>query len=168
MGKQLFVCGVVAAAAGLFLTACGGSGTSSSSSSGSTSVPSTATSAPAANNGGSSFCTQVGTDAAQLSHLGSGLAASPGAVPDISTYKELIGTVAQAIDNLDGSAPGEIASALHTLRTAYDQANSQAQSANTLQELSAAFIGLGSTSVKAAATSVTNYFKTTCGVNPSP
>jgi hypothetical protein len=118
------------------------------------------------NNGsGGSFCTQAANDAAQLSHLSSGLV-TPGATPNVAAVKQLIATLDQAVDSLDSAAPSEIASDFHTLRSAYDQAASEAQSASTFQQLATVFTKLDNASLKSAATHVEDYFKNTCGITP--
>jgi hypothetical protein len=106
---------------------------------------------------------------AQLSHLSTGFSgASPGATPEIASLKQLIATADAAIDALDSSAPGEIAPAFHTLRAAYDQANSQVQSATTLQQLGPAVSGLGAPAVATADASITAYMTTSCGITARP
>jgi hypothetical protein len=106
---------------------------------------------------------------AQISHLATGLGGTtPGATPSIKTFQPLYATIASAIDSLDGQAPSEIASAFHTFRSAFDQANSQLQAATSLAQLSSVFAGLSTPSVKAAGDSITAYMKGTCGIKPSP
>jgi len=151
---------LLAVAAGFTLTACGGS----SSSGGAGSTPT----AVAINGGGGSFCDQSKNVVAQLAQLGKSLTpSSPGATPNVSGFKQLIAAADSAIDSLDGSAPGEIATAFHTLRTAYDQASAKVQTATTFQEMSSDLAGLDTPAVKTASDQVTAYFKNTCGINPS-
>jgi hypothetical protein len=106
----------------------------------------------------------------QLSHVGTGLFAglSPGATPSLTAYKQLIATTTSAIDGFDNAAPSAIAPAFHTLRAAYDQANTAVQSATSLQDISAAFTSLSSQAVKDAGTAITTYMTSTCGIVPSP
>jgi hypothetical protein len=166
MHRQLFALGaVLSGAAALVITACGSS-SSNSPSAGSSSSASTPTPSALSNSGGS-FCNQAAGYASQFSHLGSGLF-TPGATPSVSSFKQLIAEVDQAVDTLDGSAPGEIAPDFHALRSAYDQANSRAQSATTFQQLEGVFSGLDSAALKASSTRVTDYFKNTCGISTTP
>ncbi len=157
---------LLAGAIALALSACGSSTTSSSSAA--TTQPTSAPTSAAANSG-SSFCTQVGTVMAQLSHLSTGFSgASPGATPDVASLKQLIATADAAIDALDSSAPGDIASAFHTLRAAYDQANSQVQSATTIEQIAPAMAGFAAPAVATAGRSITAYMTTSCGITASP
>jgi hypothetical protein len=159
--RRLFASGpFLVLAAALTLAACGGS--SATSSSGGSGSSSSAISA-----GGGSFCDQTRTVIAQLGQLGKAIVPSPGATPDVTSYKQLLSTVAAAIDVLDGSAPSEIASDFHTFRAAYDQATTQVQSATTFTEVSAAFTTLSTPAVKAAGDHISAYLQTSCGINPS-
>jgi hypothetical protein len=166
---RLFASGpFVALAAALTLAACGGSNATSSTGgggggAGSASTPTSVT----VGGGGGSFCDQTVQIIAQLSQLGKSFIPSPGATPNVASYKQLLGTVAAAIDALDSSAPGEIATDFHTFRAAYDQANTQVQSATTFTEISAAFASLNTPAVKAAGDHINTYLRTTCGINPS-
>jgi hypothetical protein len=165
MHRPSFAAGaVLAGTAALVLSACGGS--SSPSSSGSSSSASTPTPSALSNVGGS-FCNQAAGYAAQFSHLGSGLF-TPGATPSVTGVKQVIAEVDQAVDSLDSSAPGEIASDFHALRAAYDQANSRAQAATTFQQLETVFSGLDNTALKASSTRVEDYFKNTCHISTTP
>jgi hypothetical protein len=105
----------------------------------------------------------------QLSHLSAGLFnASPGATPNFVAYKQLIAGVTSAIDGLDSSAPSEIASAFHTLRAAFDQANTQAQSATTFAQVGAATGAISAPAVQSADTAITAYMKSSCGIGVTP
>jgi hypothetical protein len=77
----------------------------------------------------------------------------------------VIGLAAQAIDTLDGEAPSAIASAVHTIRGAFDQVNTNVQGLTTFsaQSVQAVFAPIEAAAVKAASTQVTDDFKTTCG-----
>jgi hypothetical protein len=157
---------VLVAAAALGLSACGGSSSTPSSSAAGTS--SSAGTVPA--NSGSSFCTQAASIVAQFAHIGSTFqGTTPGATPNVNAFKQLIATVASAIDSLDSSAPGEIASAFHVLRSAYDQASSQVQSATSLAQVGSALTPLDAAAVKSSATTVKTYLQNSCGITtPSP
>jgi len=146
----------------LTLAACGSSSTSSSSGgSGATPTPGSISV------GGGSFCNQTRSVITQVGQLGRSVIPSPGATPNVTEFKQLLATVTSAVDTLDGSAPSEIATAFHTFRGAYDQANSQAQSATTLQEVGAAFSSIDVPAVKTAGDQISSYLKNTCGINPS-
>lgn len=168
MNRPLTAAGTfLAVAAALALGACGSSNNTTTSSSGGTAP--TATPAPAGGNSGSSFCVQGAAAVAQLSQIGRGFASTtPGATPSVASIKQLFATADSAVDALDSSAPSEISSAFHTLRAAYDQANSQVQAATTLDQLSAALDGLDTTSLHSADDQITNYMQNTCGISPSP
>ncbi len=154
-------CALIAVAAG-GLTACGGS---SSTSGGGTKPTPPFT---AAGNGSSDFCAQMGAVVAQFSHAGAAFTGtSPGATPDVDAFKHLIASSATAIDGLDSQAPGEISSAFHTLRAAYDQANTQAQAATRFDQLANIFTGLDQGAIKAANQQVDAYLRTKCGITPS-
>jgi hypothetical protein len=163
--RRLFLSGpIVALATALSLAACGGTTSSSSATpggGGSASTPNPVS------GGGGSFCDQTVQIIAQLAQLGKSFVPSPGATPNVASYKQLLGTVAAAIDVLDSSAPGEISSDFHIFRAAYDQANTQVQSATTFTEVSAAFGSLSTPAVKAAGDHIQAYLRTTCGINPS-
>jgi hypothetical protein len=163
MHRPQRVCGaLLAGAAVLALGACGSSNNTTSSSG-----ANQATAAPtsAAANSSSSFCTQSASLLAQLAHLSAGLfSASPGATPDVTAYKQLLGNVVAAIDILDTTAPSEIASAFHTLRAAFDQANTQIQSATTIAQIGTATGAIAAPAVQTASTAITAYFKTSCGI----
>jgi hypothetical protein len=105
----------------------------------------------------------------QLTHLSAGLFnASPGATPNVVAYKQLIAGITSAIDALDSSAPSEIASAFHTLRAAFDQANTQAQSATTFTQVGAATSAISAPAVQTADTAITSYMKSSCGIGATP
>jgi hypothetical protein len=149
----------------LLVTTCGGSSSTSSSAGGSSS--SAASSAGVIKPGGS-FCDQARSFVTQLSQLAkSSLGTVPGATPNVNGYKQLFGAVTSVVDQLDSSAPGEIATAMHTLRAAYDQANTSVQNATTLQEMGIALQSINATPVQNAATQLTTYLTSTCGINPS-
>ena len=156
MNRQSLGAGpLVAVIAGFGIAACGGSSTG-------TPTP-TPTPTPASiNNAGGSFCSQAAADAAQLRALSTGLATSPGAVPTLESFKHLISSVDQAIDSLDSAAPSEIASDFHAVRAAYDQLNTQVQSATTLQQIGTAASSLSAPALKTSLTNVGNYFNNTC------
>ncbi len=166
MRRRGFAAGVVVAVlSGLALSGCGSSSpsptptpTPQSSSTPSFSVPA-----------GSSFCSAAANIAAQLSHAGtSAFGLSPGATPSLTAYKQLIATATAAIDGFDNAAPSAIASAFHTLRAAYDQANTAVQSATSLQGMATAFTSLSTQAVKDASTAITAYMTSSCGIAPSP
>ena len=152
---------VLALAMGFALAGCGSSNSSGGSS---TQTP---TSAGAISGGGGSFCDQTRSVIAQVKQLSKSVVTSPGATPDVTAFKQLLTTITSAIDSLDGSAPGEIATAFHTFRTAYDQANTKAQTATTFQEVGTAFSAIDTPSVKSSGDQITAYLKNTCGINPS-
>lgn len=148
---------VVAVAAGLSLAGCGGSSTP-------TPTPTVAT----IGNNSSAFCTQAGTVAAGFANLGSALApTSPGAVPSLTTIKQIIAAGAGALDALDSQAPSEIASAFHTFRMAYDQANTAAQSATSVDQLGNVFQAFSAAAVTSASTQITAYLASKCGITPA-
>jgi len=150
----------VVLAAGLALSACGSSNSSSSNNNngGGGSV----------NVGNGSFCDQTKSAIAQIEQLSkSFVPATAGATPDVASFKTLIANVTSAIDQLDGNAPGEISSAFHTLRTAYDQANTQVQTATTLEQIGNAFSTVDTDQVKAASDQISKYLQNSCGINPS-
>jgi hypothetical protein len=91
---------------------------------------------------------------------------TPGATPDLSSFKQLIAQGATAFDSLDGQAPSGISAAFHTLRMAYDQANTAAQAATSVDQLSTIFASFGTPAVASAASEVTAYVVTTCGFTP--
>lgn len=156
----------LALATGLAMAGCGGSSSSSSSASGGASGTSTPTSISV---GGGSFCDQTRSAIAQVTQLSHAITpTSPGATPDVMAFKQLIATIASAIDALEGSAPAEIASAFHTFRVAYDKAAAQAQTATTLTDLGNSFKVVGTPEVKAAGTQIRGYLQNTCGITPTP
>jgi hypothetical protein len=164
MRKRLFkVVPVLALATGFALAGCGSTNTS-----GGTSTPTaTPTSAGTISGGGGSFCDQTRSLIAQVKQLSKSVVTSPGATPDVTAFKQLLTAITSAIDSLDGSAPGDIATAFHTFRTAYDQANAAAQSATTFAQVGTAFSSVNTPAVKAAGDQITLYLKNTCGINPS-
>ena len=150
---------LVAGAAVLALSACG-------SSSPGTTTP-TPTNAPtsAAANSGSGFCLQAATAVSQLSKVGAGLASTtPGATPSVASFQQLFAAATSAIDALDSTAPSQIASAFHTLRSAYDQANTQVHAATTFDQMSSSLDALNTTAISSADTQVTTYLQTSCGI----
>jgi hypothetical protein len=170
MSRSGFTAGLVAAAiAGAVLSACGSS-TPTASTSSSGGAAATHGSVPTLSvPGGSSFCGQVVGLGAQLHHVSSGLlSASPGATPDVNAYKQLFATATTAIDGLAGSAPSEISTQFQTLRSAYDQLNSQIQRATSFTQLGTAFSTLGTPAVTSAAQAITAYMTNTCGLKSTP
>lgn len=145
---------LIAVAAALALSGCGSSSAT------------TPTPTAAVGNNSSAFCTQAGQVDTALTGVGSALAQTPGATPDLNTLKQLIATGANAFDSLDSQAPSDIASAFHTLRTAYDQANTAAQSATSVDQLSTTFASFGTPAVASAASEITAYIVTKCGFTP--
>jgi hypothetical protein len=77
----------------------------------------------------------------------------------------MIAADAGVLDSLDSSAPSEIASDVHIVRAALDQANSQVQSASTLEQLSSAFAALSAPAVAAAGMHIGTYVSTACGIS---
>jgi hypothetical protein len=170
MSRSGFAAGfVVAAVAALALSGCGGSSSPSASST-PTSAPGSSSTPLVSIPAGSSFCTAAAGIGAQLSHAATGLLGglSPGATPDLAAYKQVIATTTSAIDGFDNAAPSAIASAFHTLRAAYDQANTAVQNATSFQEMSTAFTALSAQAVKDAGTAITAYMTSSCGIVPSP
>ena len=163
MPRRFFIAlAPVVLAAGLALSACGGSSGSSGGSS------SNGGGGGSINVGNGSFCDQTKSAIAQIEQLGKSFTpTSPGATPNVQGFKTLIAQLTSAIDQLDGNAPGEIASAFHTLRAAYDQANTQVQTATTLEQIGTAFQTVDTNAVKAAGDQITTYLKNSCGINPS-
>jgi hypothetical protein len=165
MNRRKFAVAVVAAAtAVLALAGCGSSSPSP------TATPLSSTTPLVSIPAGSSFCSAAAGIGAQLSHAATGLLGglSPGATPDLAAYKQVIATTTAAIDGFDNAAPGAIASAFHTLRNAYDQANTAVQSATTLEQMSTAFTSLSTQAVRDAGTAITTYMTSSCGIVPSP
>ncbi len=101
-------------------------------------------------------------------NLGSALITSPGATPSVTAYKQLFATGASAIDSLDSQAPSDIASAFHTFRAAYDQANTQAQAATTFAQFGAVGAAFNTPAVTSASTQITAYMQGKCGITPAP
>jgi hypothetical protein len=156
MPRPIFSAGaLVAVAAGLSLSSCGSSSTS------------TPTLTAAVGNNSSPFCTQAGLVVTEIAGLGSALApTTPGATPDVNAFKQLIAKGATAFDSLDSQAPSDIASAFHTLRMAYDQASTAAQSATSIDQLSTVFASFSTPAVTAAGTEITAYMVSKCGFTP--
>jgi hypothetical protein len=166
--RPSFVTGAVLLVAGsLALSACGSSSSSTSSSSAgaasSSSSPSQSSATSSVSLPGGSFCAQATAALAQFGQLGAGLGA--GALSTLAGIKQLLATDTGVLDSLDSSVPSEIAADVHTIRVALDQANSQAQSATSLQQLSAAFIALSNPAVNAAGAHISSYVKTACGIS---
>jgi hypothetical protein len=152
---------VLAGTAAVGITACGSSSTSST-----PTAPATSNASGGGSDTGSSFCQQAKQVAARLTSLSSGLiGTSPGATPSLDSYKQLFATTAGAIDGLDSNAPGAISNQFHQVRSAYDQANQQIQSATSLQGMSAALTSVGGASLQAANTAISNYFTSVCGIS---
>ena len=146
---------LIAVVAGLSLSACGSSSAS------------TPTPTAAVGNNSSPFCTQAGLVVTQIAGIGSSLAqATPGATPDVNTFKQLIARGATAFDSLDSQAPSDIASAFHTLRMAYDQANTAAQSATSFDQLGTIFASFSTPAVTAASSQISAYMVSKCGFTP--
>jgi hypothetical protein len=164
MRRVLFsVTSLLALASSLALSGCG----SSSATSPTPTATPTPTIQPAAAAGGD-FCTQVQHFATQFLQVERGLInVTPGATPNVATTKQLIAAIASLIDGLDSSAPGGIATDVHTLRTAFDQANTQVQAATSLQQLSTAFAPLSAPAVTSADHAVTAYLTATCHITPA-
>ena len=125
---------------------------------------------PTTSVGGGPLCTTILTCGGQRRQIGSGAfgGASPGATPNPTAYKQFFATITSAVDSLDGSAPGEIASSFHTLRASYDHANALVQSATTFEQMGTAFSALDSGAIQAANTNVQNYLTGTCGLHSTP
>lgn len=156
MPRSIFSAGaLVAVAAGLSLSSCGSSSTS------------TPTPTAAVGNNSSPFCTQAGLVVTQIAGIGSAFTQpTPGATPDVNSFKQLIAKGATAFDSLDSQAPGDIAPAFHTLRMAYDQASTAAQSATSIDQLSTVFASFSTPAVTAAGTEITAYMVSKCGFTP--
>jgi hypothetical protein len=167
--RPSFVTGAVLVVAGsLALSACGSSSSSSSSTSASGGASSSSSQSSASSSvslPGGSFCAQATAALAQFGQLGAGLQGGAGALPTLAGIKQLLATDAGVLDSLDSSVPNEIAADVHTIRVALDQANSQAQSATSLPQLSAAFIALSNPAVNAAGAHISSYVKTACGIS---
>jgi hypothetical protein len=163
MRRPLFVVAVtICAGAGLALSACGGSSNNGSSNS---------------NNGGggggsgSGFCQQAAQAVSQFAQIGAQVSqqfenTSPGASPDVSTFKSFMQSADSAIDQLDSEAPSAIASSFHTLRQAMDQASSNLQSVSSFDQITNALAPLNTQDVQTASTQVDNYMQQTCGITP--
>ena len=93
------------------------------------------------------------------------VSASPGATPDVNGIKQIIAAEAGLLDQLDSSAPSEIAPSFHTLKAAFDAASGQVQSATTLQQLGAAFSAFNTPAVTSAGTTISAYAKNSCGLS---
>lgn len=148
--------GLATIAAGLMLSGCGSSSTP------------TPTPPPAVGNNSSAFCTQAGVVVAGFANLATTLTpSSPGAAPNLTTFKQLIASGAAALDSLDSQAPGEIASAFHTFRTAYDQANTAAQAATTIDQFTNVFAPFNTPAVTTASNQIEAYLAGKCGITPA-
>ncbi len=167
MSRSGFTAGLFAAAiAGAVLSGCGSSTPTASSSGGGAATQSTV---PTLSIPGGSFCGQVVGLGAQLQHVSSGfLSTTPGATPNVNAYKQLFATATAAIDGLAGSAPSEISTQFQTLRTAYDQLNSQVQGVTSFTQLGTAISTLGTPAVSSAAQAITAYMTNTCGFKSTP
>jgi hypothetical protein len=157
---------VVAVIAALAASACGSSSSPTptptpSSVGASTTTPTATATVPAVGSGGS-LCQQATSYRSEAAQMTAALG-QPGA-NELTTLKQLIGLATQAIDSLDGQAPSTIASAVHTLRGAFDQVNTNVQGLTTFsaQSAQAVFAPIETAAVKAASTQVTDYFKTAC------
>jgi hypothetical protein len=146
---------LVATTLALWLSACGGSSTT------------TPTPTAAVGNNSSAFCTQAGIVVTEIASVGTALVpTTPGAGPDLSAIKQLLANGATAFDSLDSQAPSDIATAFHTLRTAYDQANTAAQSATSMDQLSTALGSFNTPAVTSAGQQITSYIESKCGFTP--
>ncbi|GAC1338631.1 MAG: hypothetical protein NVSMB29_04700 [Candidatus Dormibacteria bacterium] len=114
-----------------------------------------------AGNKSSSFCVRIGGVVAQFSQMFASTGSGP--TPDLNAYKRQFASLASAIDSLDGQAPSEIASAIHTERVAFDQASERAQKATAPDEV---FVSLDDPSIKAADDQITQYMSAKCGITP--
>ena len=166
-GHHRITTAVVAVIAALAASACGSSSSptptpASSSAGASTTAPTASATVPAVSGGGS-LCQQADSYRSEAAKVTAAFG-QPGA-NELANLKQLIGLAAQAIDTLDGEAPSAIASAVHTIRGAFDQVNTNVQGLTTFsaQSVQAVFAPIETAAVKAASTQVTDYFKTTCG-----
>ena len=105
---------------------------------------------------------------AGFANLGTALTpTSPGAVPSLTTIKQLLQSGASALDSLDSQAPSEISSAFHVFRMAYDQANAAAQAATTIDQLSSVFDPFNTPAVMSASSQIEAYLSSKCGITPA-
>jgi hypothetical protein len=113
------------------------------------------------------FCQQAATLVAQFAPIAAAFS-NPSPIPDsrIAFVKQAVAAAAATIDRLDGVAPLTISSLFHTLRQAYDQANTHAQAATTVAALNSAFSVLSDPGVEPANTAVSDYIQNSCGVTP--
>lgn len=155
----------------LLVSACGGSSSTpgSSSSGGGGGASATPIVGPNGGNGGD-FCGNVASFITQFRQATTGLFnnISPGATPDVNGIKSLYQSIASEIDSLDGQAPSEIAADFHTLRTAFDQANTKVQSVTTFQQFDQAVAPLDTSQVQTADKHVQDYMQNTCHITPEP
>lgn len=150
----------VGAAALMALSACGGSGNSSNSG---------GSSGGNSGGGGGDFCSQAQNAVNQFTQIGQQFNnQGSGQTPSVQSFKQLFASATQVFDQLDSSAPSAIASDFHTLRTAMDQANSQAQNATTMEQLSSAYQPFSSQQVQTASDHVDTYMRDTCHITPQP
>jgi hypothetical protein len=166
-GHHRITTAVVAVIAALAASACGSSSSptptpASSSAGASTTAPTASATVPAVSGGGS-FCQQAASYRSEAAQMTAAFG-KPGA-NQLANLKQLIGLIAQVIDTLDGQAPSAIASAVHTVRGAFDQVNTNVQGLTTYsaQSIQAALAPIETAAVKAASAQVTSYFKATCG-----
>jgi hypothetical protein len=166
-GHHRITTAVVAVIAAFAASACGSSSSptptpASSSVGASTTAPTASATVPAVSGGGS-LCQQAASYRSEAAQMTAALG-QPGG-NELATMKQVIGLAAQAIDTLDGESPGAIASAVHTLRGAFDQVNTNVQGLTTFsaQSVQAVLGPIETAAVKAASTQVSTYFKTTCG-----
>ena len=108
---------------------------------------------------GSDFCTAGRNIQSSFNALGSFFTSTPSA----AQAKSALQTATSAVDSFDSSAPSDISADTHTLRTALDSANSNAQSASDLPGIEAALSGLTSSNYNAAGNRVDAYVKSHCG-----
>jgi hypothetical protein len=149
----------------LLLLVAGGLATACGSSAPATTATPTPTAAPTptpsvASGGSGSFCSQANTVLSQIRTITSA-AAQPG-TSSIAAFKAEIAALTQGLDSGDGTAPSDIAAAIHTMRLGFDQVNAGLQSATTLAQIQAAFAAGESTAVKDAGDQVDAYYKAHC------
>ena len=113
------------------------------------------------------FCQQAATLVAQFAPIAAAFS-NPSPIPDsrIAFVKQAVAAAAVTIDRLDGVAPLTISSLFHTLRQAYDEANTHAQTATSVAALNAAFSVLSDPGPEQANTAVSDYIQNSCGVTP--
>jgi len=121
------------------------------------------------------FCTELVTEKAKLSQLGSTVGAAV-ASKDIATIKSTLGSyftqVEQVMANVEASmasAPANVQAALQTVNTAFGQMQSAIANATSVQGLDASMVAFGrQPQLKAASKTLTSYTKSQCGNIASP